>query len=62
MNIVSRKYKGRNIRVVYDCPCDPCSNHNHCKTEKMYCSGFTEYVNNGWYEVPGKVGKRLKKL
>jgi len=28
----------------------------------MYCSGFTEYVNNGWYEVPGKVGKRLKGL
>jgi len=61
VNIVSRQYRGKNIRAVYDCPCDPCSNRNHCKTQKMYCSAFTEYVNNGWYEV-AKVGKRLKRL
>ena len=46
---------------IYDCPCDPCSNRNYCKTQKMYCSGFTEYVNYGWYDI-GKVGKRLKKI
>ena len=61
MNVVNRIHRGKQLQVVYDCPCDPCSNRNQCKAQKMYCSAFTEYVNTGWYEVI-KVGKRLKKL
>jgi len=61
MNVVKRIHRGKQLQVVYDCPCDPCSNRNYCKTQKMYCSGFTEYVNYGWYDI-GKVGKRLKKI
>ena len=61
MNVVNRIHRGKQLQVVYDCPCDPCSNRNYCKTQKMYCSGFTEYVNYGLYDI-GKVGKRLKKI
>ena len=61
MNVVNRIHRGKQLQVVYDCTCDPCSNRNYCKTQKMYCSGFTEYVNYGWYDI-GKVGKRLKKI
>ena len=61
MNVVNRTHRGKQLQVVYNCPCDPCSNRNYCKTQKMYCSGFTEFVNYGWYDI-SKVGKRLKKL
>ena len=61
MNVVNRIHRGKQLQVVYNCPCDPCSNRNYCRTQRMYCSAFTEYVNHGWYELP-KVGKRLKKL
>ena len=59
MNIVKRNFRGKEISVVYDCPCDNCSKHNFCKKQKMYCSAFSEYVNRGWYDVV-KVQKRLK--
>ena len=61
MNIVKRKFKGKEISVVYDCPCDSCPRQNSCKAEKTYCSGFTEYINFGWFNIT-KVQKRLKKL
>ena len=61
MNVVNKIHRGKQLQVVYDCPCDPCSNRKYCRTQKMYCSGFTEYVNYGWYDI-SKVGKRLKKI
>ena len=61
MRIVKRYYRGKEISVVYDCPCDRCNKHNYCKTNKMYCSAFTEYVNNGWFK-PTSLQQRLKRL
>ena len=61
MNIVKRNFKGKEINVVYNCPCDSCSRYKTCKLEKTYCSAFTEYINYGWYGID-KIQKRLKKL
>ena len=61
MNIVAKKYRGKQLRVVYDAPCDRCKNRSRCKTERLVCKAFTEYVNYGWYDIY-KVGIKLKKM
>ena len=61
MNIVSRNHRGQQLKVVYDCPCDTCSMWTRCKTQKLICKAFTEYVNYGWYDIH-KVGRNIKPM
>ena len=61
MNIVAKKYRGKQLKVVYNAPCDHCRNRSRCKTERLVCKAFTEYVNYGWYDIY-KVGNKLKKM
>ena len=61
MDMVNKKFRGKIIKVIYNCPCDSCPKQNSCKIQKTYCSAFTEYVNYGWFSLD-KVQKRLKKL
>ena len=61
MKVVSKSYRGKYLKVVYDSPCDSCKRNSQCLREAMYCSAFQGYINTGWYEI-SKVGKRLKKL
>ena len=59
--IVSKKHRGRDLKVVYNVPCDTCSLRNSCKINGTYCAAFTEFVNYSWYDIT-KIGKRLKRL
>ena len=61
MKVIAKTYRGKHLKVVYDAPCDPCSNRSRCKTERLVCKAFTEYVNHGWYDI-NKVGSKLKKM
>ena len=61
MNIVAKKYRGKQLRVVYDAPCDRCKKRTRSKTERLVSKAFTEYVNYGWYDIY-KVGIKLKKM
>jgi hypothetical protein len=62
LKIVRRKYRGKELNVVYDCPCDNgCSKFRYCKANGTYCSAFTQYVNFGWFDVT-TVQKRMKRL
>ncbi|SVC96284.1 uncharacterized protein METZ01_LOCUS349138, partial [marine metagenome] len=45
MDVVNKKFRGKIIKVIYNCPCDSCPKQNSCKVQKTYCSAFTEYVN-----------------
>ena len=61
MNVIMKTYRGKQLNVVYDAPCDRCSNRSQCKTERLVCKAFTGYVNHGWYDI-NKVGSKLKKM
>ena len=61
MRVVKRNFRGKEISVVYDCPCDRCNKQNYCKVNKTYCAAFSQYVNNGWFKV-NILQQRLKKL
>lgn len=61
MKVVNRTVRGKNIKVVYDSPCDPCERKNKCLNEELFCKAFDFYVNNGYYK-PESVGKALKTL
>ena len=61
MKVIAKTYRGKQLKVVYDAPCDRCSNWSRCKTERLVCKAFTEYVNHGWYDIY-KVGTKLKKM
>lgn len=59
--VVIKKYRGKNLKVIYDAPCDKCINKTKCRTERLICKAFTEYYNCGWYDIY-KVGVKLKKM
>ena len=61
MNVVTKKHKGKTLKVIYDVPCDSCANRTKCKNERLSCKAFTEYYNFGWFNIH-QVGVRLKKL
>tara|TARA_Y100000034_G_scaffold55275_1_gene67749 strand:+ start:537 stop:725 length:189 start_codon:yes stop_codon:yes gene_type:complete len=61
MKVVNRTVRGKNIKVVYDSPCDPCERKIKCLGEKISCKAFNFYVNNGYYKLES-VGKALKTL
>ena len=59
--IVIKNRKGKELKVVYDVPCDTCTNRNRCKNERLTCKAFTEYYNFGWYDIY-KVAKKLRPM
>ena len=61
MKVIAKTYRGKQLKVVYDAPCDHCSQRNKCKIERLVCRAFTQYVNCGWYDIY-KVGLKLKKM
>ena len=61
MNIVTKKNRGKTLKVVYNVPCDTCAYRIKCKNERLTCRAFTEYYNFGWYDIY-KVSLKMKKM
>ena len=59
--IVIKRRKGKELKVIYNVPCDTCTHRIKCKNESLTCKAFTEYYNFGWYDIY-KVGVKMRAL
>jgi len=59
--VVIKKHNGKQLKVLFDVPCETCCNKYKCTKERLYCKAWAQFESFGWYDIYKK-GVKLRKL
>ena len=59
--VVIKKHNGKQLKVLFDVPCETCCNKSKCTKERLYCKAWAQFESFGWYDIYKK-GVKLRKL